>query len=309
MTVTPAAKPIGPQCRIACVAWRTSVQQDDPTVTEPTGEAEPTRSNSSGAIGGVGRMALLTKDFPRRGRGFWFGMAIDVIWPFLVLFSSLRMRGREHLPRTGGMLVASNHLSFADPITVTPFCLASGRVPRYLAKASLWTLPVIGKVMATGRHIPVHRGTSKAGHAFRDAVTAAQAGECVIFFPEAGFSRRDDGWPSAGKNGVARVALETGVPVIPLANWGTHHLLPATAKFPHLFPRPKIELVAGPPVDLSDLMGAELTRSVLDQATKRIMAAVTDLLAEVRGETPPAETPPAETVPAETVPAQTLPAE
>lgn len=266
-----------------CVVRRASVRRDE---SELTGQPD---APAAGEIGGLVRMAVLTKDFPRRGRGFWFGMAIDVIWPMLVLFTKIRMSGREHLPRTGGMLVASNHLSFADPTTVTAYCLASGRIPRYLAKASLWKIPVIGKVMASGQHIPVHRGSTKAGHAYRDAVTAANDGKCVIFFPEAGFSQRSDGWPSPGKNGVARVALETGVPVIPLANWGTHRLLPPTAKLPKIFPRPAIRLVAGPPVDLSDLIGAEVTRQVLDQATKRIMTAVTDLLAEVRGEAPPVE--------------------
>lgn len=243
----------------------------------------------TGETAGIRGTAALTRKFPRRGRGFWFGLAIDLLWPPLVLFTRIRMRGREHLPQAGGMLVASNHLSFADPITVTAFCLASGRIPRYLAKASLWRVPVIGRVMASGGHIPVHRNSVRAGHAYRDAVTAAASGECVVFFPEAGFSRRADGWPSTGKHGAARVAVETGVPVIPLANWGTHRLLPSTAWFPRLIPRPTIGLVAGPPVDLSDLVGAAPTRAVLELATERIMSAITDLLAEARGETPPAE--------------------
>jgi 1-acyl-sn-glycerol-3-phosphate acyltransferase len=232
-------------------------------------------------------LALMAKS-PRRGRGFWFSLAIDLLWPFMAVFTKVRMQGREHLPKDGGVVVASNHLSQADPVTVTMFCLGSKRLPRYLAKASLWKIPVIRRVLAGGKHVPVHRGTTQASDAFRSAVEAAESGECVIFFPEGGLSDDADLWPSDKvKNGVARVALDAGVPVIPLANWGTHKLLPAKGKFPRLLPRKRIDLVAGPPVDLSDLTDAPRTRETYDAATKRIMAAVTALLAELREEPTP----------------------
>ncbi len=233
------------------------------------------------------QMIAYGRRFARAGRGAWYSFAIEVVWQFLVQTTRFRVRGSGNIPKTGGVLVASNHLSFADPTTLTAFCLAAGRVPRYLAKASLWNLPVVRSVMRSGRHIPVYRGAATASEAFRDAVASVKAGECVAIFPEATFSKDPDGWPMRGKTGVARIALETGAPVIPVANWGTHRLLPATAWFPRGLPRKTVELVAGPPVDLSDLAGRELTRAVLEEATARIMAAVTDLLATLRGERPP----------------------
>lgn len=226
-------------------------------------------------------MIRLTRRFPRRGRGFWFGLAIDLLWPVLLLSSRLRLRGRERLPAAGGVLVATNHLSFADPITVTAFCLASGRIPRYLARGDLWRLPLVGSVMRSGRHIPVHRGTARAQDAYRDAVRSAENGECVLFFPESTFSDDPQGWPMRGKTGIARVALTTGVPVVPLANWGTHRLLPRR-KPPRLFRRTTIDLAAGPPVPLDDLRARPLTPQVLREATDRIMAAVTAELAGTR---------------------------
>ncbi|MFR9728345.1 lysophospholipid acyltransferase family protein [Saccharopolyspora sp. MS10] len=230
-------------------------------------------------------MARLRRRFPRRGRGFWFGLAIDLLWPVLVLSSRLRLRGA--LPERGGVLVASNHLSFADPVSVTAFCLAAGRVPRYLARADLWEMPLVGRVMRSGGHIPVHRGTARVQDSFRDAVRAAEDGECVLFFPEGTFSDDPEHWPRRGKTGIARVALTTGVPVVPLANWGTHRLLPRRG-LPRPFRRTPVDLVAGPPVPLDDLVGAPLTAAVLQEATDRIMAAITELLGEIRSQEPDA---------------------
>jgi 1-acyl-sn-glycerol-3-phosphate acyltransferase len=240
--------------------------------------------DTEGALLTRRQMIAYGRRFTRVGRGAWYSIAIDVVWQFLVLFSRFRVRGSRHLPSSGGVLVASNHLSFADPTTLTAFCLAAGRVPRYLAKAGLWDVPVVGSVMRSGGHIPVYRGAATASEAYRDAVAAVRSGECVAIFPEATFSSDPDGWPMRGKTGVARIALETGAPVIPVANWGTHHLLPASAWLPRGVPRKTVDLLAGPPVDLSDLAGRELSREVLEEATARIMAAVTDLLATVRGE-------------------------
>ncbi|CRK61062.1 1-acyl-sn-glycerol-3-phosphate acyltransferase [Alloactinosynnema sp. L-07] len=223
---------------------------------------------------------------PRKGRGFWFSFAIDLIWPFLAVFTRLRFRGADRLPREGGLLLASNHLSNADPVTVTAFALTAGRIPRFLAKASLWRVPLIGKVVRGGGHIPVERGTAQARGAYHGAVEAIRRGECVLFFPEAGFSDDADHWPSAKvKHGLAKVALETGAPVVPVVNWGTHALLPARSRFPKLFPRKTIDIVTGDPVDLSDIVGTD--RAALTEATRRIMHAITEILADLRGEQPP----------------------
>nr|WP_233158298.1 lysophospholipid acyltransferase family protein [Actinokineospora bangkokensis] len=235
---------------------------------------------------GLLRSLALMFRAPRRGRGFWYSVAIDLIWPLLALSSRWRFRGE--LPATGPVVLASNHLSNADPVSVTAFTLTRGRIPRYLAKSELWRVPVVGRVLAGGKHIPVTRGSAQAADAYQHAVAAVRAGECVLFFPEAGFSDREDHWPSDRvKNGVARVALETGAPVVPVVNWGTHRLLPAGAAFPRLT-RPRIDIVAGDPVDLSDLaQRAVVDRATLDEATKRIMHAITALLADLRGEQPP----------------------
>ena len=228
----------------------------------------------------------LTFRFARRGRGFWFSLAIDLLWPWLAGFTRLGWRGGEHLP-AGGFLLAVNHLSFADPIVDTAFVLAHRRVPRYLAKAELWQVPVVRRVLAGGGHIPVYRGGSNAADAYRDAVAAVRRGECVVFYPEGTYTRHPEGWPMRGLNGVARVALESGRPVVPVAQWGNQRLLPPGAAWPRLLPRQAVRVLAGPPVDLSRFEDAPLTRQNLNAATAEIMRAITALLGELRREAPP----------------------
>jgi 1-acyl-sn-glycerol-3-phosphate acyltransferase len=227
-------------------------------------------------------LAAWTWKMPRRGRGFWFSLAIDVLWPIVVLFVRLRVRGRQHVPGAGGVILAFNHLSNSDTVAAVVFALMSDRVPRVLAKASLWRLPVWGRVMRSGGHIPVERGTVKAAEALRPAVEALGAGECVMVFPEGGFTTDPGNWPMKGKSGVARMALESRAPVVPVAVWGTQDLLPRGTVLPRLWPRKEVEVVAGAPVDLSDLHDRELTAEVLDEATARVMDAITTMLSGIR---------------------------
>jgi 1-acyl-sn-glycerol-3-phosphate acyltransferase len=87
---------------------------------------------------------------------------------------------------------------------------------------------------------------------------------------------------------VARLALRTGAPVIPIAIWGAQDVLPYGTSRPHLWPRKTIRMAAGPPVDLSAFQGLPLTATTLRNATAVVMADVTALLGDLRGGTPPA---------------------
>ena len=137
--------------------------------------------------------------------------------------------------------------------------------------------------------MPVYRGTSRAGDALRDAVTALAAGECVVIFPEGTLTREPDMWPMAAKTGVARLALATRAPVVPIAQWGTHRVIARYGKVPRPFPRKPVTVVAGPPVDLSDLYDRATDAGALREATERVMDAITAMLEQVRGEPSPPE--------------------
>ena len=110
-----------------------------------------------------------------------------------------------------------------------------------------------------------------------------------MVYPEGTITRDPDLWPMVGKSGAARIALETRCPVIPIGQWGAQEVLAPYARKPDLFPRKKIEMKVGDPVDLSDLYDLQRTTAVVNQATARIMAVLTDLVEEVRGETAPEE--------------------
>jgi 1-acyl-sn-glycerol-3-phosphate acyltransferase len=222
-------------------------------------------------------------------KGWAFGFCVAVLEPLLLVLTKRRWRGGENIPAEGGAVLAVNHISHLDPLTCAHFVYAWGRIVRFLAKSELFTLPVLGRIVRSAQQIPVYRLTTDASRSFSAAVEAVERGQCVVVYPEGTITRQPDLWPMTGKTGAARIALASGAPVIPVAQWGAHEILAPYAKRPRLFPRKTISMSAGPPVDLDDLRDQPLTPEVLREATTRIMDDVTRLLEEIRGERAPAE--------------------
>lgn len=225
----------------------------------------------------------------RRRIGFWYRLAAVIAKPPLIVFFKRDWHGMEHIPADGGFITAVNHNSFLDPLAYGHFQYNSGRVPRFLAKAGLFKPVFIGTMLRGTGQIPVYRESTDAANAFRAAVDAINSGECVVFYPEGTLTRDPDQWPMVSKTGVARVALLTKAPVIPVAQWGANEAMPPYAKDKklRLLPRKTLRVLAGPPVDLAEFYGQEPTPDVLRAVTETIMLAVAGLLAEVRGEPAP----------------------
>jgi 1-acyl-sn-glycerol-3-phosphate acyltransferase len=224
----------------------------------------------------------------RQKRGWAFALVVAVVKPLLLLFTRRRWFGGEKLPTDGGCVLVGNHISHLDPLTFAHFVYDNGRLPRYLAKQAVFDVPFLGTVVRRAGQIPVYRLSADASLAFRAAVEAVEQGECVVVYPEGTITRDPGLWPMTGKTGAARIALGTGAPVVPVAQWGVHHILPPYGKRPHLFPRKTVSMKAGDPVELADLRDRPLTPEVLREATERIMDALTLLLADLRDEQPPA---------------------
>lgn len=218
-----------------------------------------------------------------------YRLAVRIARPPLMAFTRRDWRGAEHLPTDRGFIACANHISHLDPFTLAHFLYDNGWPPRYLAKESVFRIPLLGRIVSGAGQIPVYRETVDAGKAFSAAVDAVNAGECVAVYPEATLTRDPDLWPMIGKTGVARIALATGAPVIPVAQWGVHEILAPYAHVPHLLPRRTVHVWAGPPVDLSRFASDRPDTATLRAATGAILDAVTALLAGIRGETPPGE--------------------
>lgn len=213
-----------------------------------------------------------------------------ILRPLLRLVTRRSWSGVEHLPRDGGFIVAANHVTEIDPVTLLHYLYDQGYSPRVLAKDSLFRIPVVGAVMRGTRQIPVARGTADAGASLQHAVRALREEQaCVVVFPEGTLTRDPDLWPMRGRTGVARLALTTGVPVVPVAQWGAQDLLGWYARTPRPFPPKRITIVAGAPVPLDDLYDRPLDAATLREATERVLDAITALLEQVRGESAPAE--------------------
>jgi 1-acyl-sn-glycerol-3-phosphate acyltransferase len=214
---------------------------------------------------------------------------VPIIKPLLLATTRQEWIDGDRIPGTGGCIVVMNHISHLDPLTAAHIVYDHGRLPRYLAKSSLFRNRALSRFFTAAGQIPVERLSKNAVGAYDAAVAAVRNGECVVVYPEGTLTRDPDLWPMVGKSGAARIALETGCPVIPIGQWGAQRLLAPYTKRPHLFPRKPITMRVGKPVDLSDLVDQPRTQEVVQQATDRIMAAITALVEEVRGETAPAE--------------------
>ncbi|MPZ60116.1 MAG: 1-acyl-sn-glycerol-3-phosphate acyltransferase [Propionibacteriales bacterium] len=224
---------------------------------------------------------------PKPKRGWAITLCVAVLKPLLTVFTRRDWRDVDKIPATGGCVLVVNHVSHVDPMTYAHFVYDAGRIPRYLAKAAVFEVPVVGRVIASGGQIPVYRQSRDASHAFSAAVEAVGRGEAVIVHPEGTITRDPDLWPMVGKTGAARIALATGCPVVPTAHWGPQEILWPYTKKPRLLPRKTVHVLAGDPVDLDDLRDKPLTPEVLHEATDRIMAAITALLERIRGASAP----------------------
>ncbi|GAA4481430.1 lysophospholipid acyltransferase family protein [Microbacterium panaciterrae] len=221
---------------------------------------------------------------------FWF-LAIFVV-PFVGIVAKIRIREPQKLPHSGAFVLAPNHYSEFDPLIVATAVWRLGRAPRFMAKESLFRVPVLGWALRGTGMIPVARSSSAAAakHTLQQSKELVEHGRGVIVYPEGTLTRDPELWPMRGKSGAVRLALAGEIPLIPMAQWGTQNIMGRYQKGLSLWPpRKRVDVLIGDPVDLSDLYGRGSERAALVEANDRLMAAVTALLEELRHEKAPAE--------------------
>ena len=223
----------------------------------------------------------------QRRLGFWRRFAVMLVIPVMHVWTKRTWTRMENIPQTGGAIIVPNHVSHFDPLVVAHFIYRAGRWPRFLGKASLWQVPVLGPFLRKLQQIPVERGSVEAVKSLDVLIDALRQGGAVVVYPEGTTTREPGLWPMRGKTGAARLALITGAPVIPIAHWGAERVFdPRTGRF-KFRPGTPVLVTAGQPVDLSRWAGAVPTRAVLDEMTEKIMLDVRDLLTELRDGEPP----------------------
>jgi 1-acyl-sn-glycerol-3-phosphate acyltransferase len=227
---------------------------------------------------------------PRPEKTLGWRIIAGMVIPPLRMAAKFRILDGQKVPRTGAFVLSPNHYSEIDPVIMGYAMWKQGRVPRFLAKASLFRIPVVGPILRGTGQIPVERaGSSRKSDPLAAARLLVEKHSAVIVYPEGSLTRDPDLWPMRGKTGAVRLALTAGVPIIPAAHWGTQTLMPRYGKRIHAFPQKKIDILFGDPVDLSAFAGRPLDNATLTEATAVVMAEVTKLLERLRGETAPAE--------------------
>ena len=221
------------------------------------------------------------------GTNLTFKIGTKIAIPFIKAITKRKWIGAENIPQTGAVIVANNHLSYFDVLNFAHFLYSNGRAPRFLGKVEVFRVPIIGRIILAAGQVPVERETPNAGKAVDHAKKLLEAGHLLGVYPEGTLSRDANHWPMVAKTGLARLALTTNTPVIPVAQWGSQIMMPTYSKKLKLFPRTQITMVAGKPVDLSLWYGKGEDPQALIEATAKIMLEITILLEQIRGEKRP----------------------
>ena len=222
------------------------------------------------------------RDFRQRGDGpdrevsvFYWLLKRIILGPLLHAIFRPWVRGDENVPETGGAILASNHLSFSDSIFLP---LVLRRRVTFLAKSDYFTgRGVKGRLTAAfikgAGQLPVDRSGGRASEAaLQTGLKVLRRGDVLGIYPEG--TRSPDGRLYRGKTGVARLALEAGVPVLPVAMIGTDKVQPIGRRMPRIG---RVGVVIGRPLDFSRYDGMEDDRFVLRSITDEIMYELMEL--------------------------------
>lgn len=222
-----------------------------------------------------------------RKLGPLYKVAYAVLTPLMVGFTNVRMRGEENIP-AGGFILVSNHLSNMDPLVQAYAFGVRGYEVRFMAKAELFRVPLLGSVLRSWGMIPVERKTGNAVNALQAAEDAVKLGRIVSFFPEGTITKDPAFWPMTFKTGAARLALKSGVPLVVITQWGTQDMMDRNTSV--LRPgRTDIQMKVLPPIYPRDFGDSPDDKEAVAALNGALQDAVRTTLGQMRGEEPPAK--------------------
>lgn len=199
------------------------------------------------------------------------------------LFARTTVTGAEHIPE-GPVVFAPYHASALDPVVVGLAVWHQKRMPHFLAKDALFASP-LGRLLKAMGQIPVLRASAHAGDSLLYGKRALEAGESVVIYPQGTLTKDPELWPQPAKTGASRLAIETRTPVVPIAHWGLHEIMPVGGKVPRPRPLSRVRVSFGEPLAPPEPSvseghsGPAQTRCFAD----RITAAIASELALLRG--------------------------
>lgn len=205
-------------------------------------------------------------------------VAASLLRPAVRAFSGRVDHGLENLPAEGPAVIAAYHASLFDPLLVALAIWDNGRFPHFMAKDSLFK-GALGKILLSLGQIPVIRHTDSASAALVHAREALEDGEVVVVYTDGTLTKDPDLWPGTGKSGAARLALETGAPLIPVAHWGANKVMPRRSKLIRPRPHARVTVIFGPPIDLTGFSLQEPGSTSLREATSLVQATLARLVA------------------------------
>jgi 1-acyl-sn-glycerol-3-phosphate acyltransferase len=222
------------------------------------------------------------------GTNLTFKICTKIAIPILNLIGKKQWRGGENIPKTGKVIIASNHISYMDVLFFAHFLFRNGRAPRFIGKEGVFKVPVIGKILLAAGQIPVLRESKDASKALEHAIKLLEAGHCLGVYPEGTLTRDPRGWPMVAKTGIARLAIITKTPVVPVAQWGSQIVMPTYEKG-EVISSNKDQGFSWKAIRSICLVRKENDPDALREATAFVMSELTQLLERLRGEKRPSD--------------------
>lgn len=211
---------------------------------------------------------------------FWATPTANAIRVFIRALTRIESTGDQQLGH-GPVILAPFHASKIDPLVIAMAVWRRGVLPHFLAKSSIFK-GFVGRALVTMGQIPVLRASTKAGDSLIHAKNALAAGQAVVIYPQGTLTKDPELWPQVAKTGVARLAVETGIPVIPVGHWGLEDVMPVHSS--RIRPRPfdTVRVRFGDPIvppapNAHGTASAQLARRFSDRVTAGIAAEVAHL--------------------------------
>jgi len=213
-----------------------------------------------------------------------------ILRPFVRLLYKVEVTGTENLPKSGGYVLAANHVTTLDALAVAYMMyFRLHRAPHFLAKEGLFRTPIVGPVLLACGQIPVFRSGRNNTDPMQSAYNVLNAGHIIGIFPEGTLTREPNQWPMRARTGAIRLSLETGVPIIPVGQWGTEAVMDTYSSKIRPKPWHKVRIVIGKPISMDPYKDKKMSTDDLVELSDKVMVEITKIVEELRGEKAPAK--------------------